>query len=279
MKNRRKTNKRRQKVYKMKGCSRKNRKGCLGGGGASNVNLSYPTNNIKFAPNPFLAYTGKGGSCSTNSAMLQVPQNTDGANAAYPSTGPVVTGFNFLNPQGTQHGGSCGSCGSPFQFGGIQTEPLVMKGGHCPECSLAMKGGSAVPNGLIGSAWTPNSGGWPGVDGIDNNRNHLPHNNYSPNDVSRQMISTGANPPFSIGGRKTRSNKLNKGKKGKKGQRGGVLSNLLSQDFINLGRQAQFGLGSAYNAINGYSAPVNPLPWKGQLPNTPTLAALKTASL
>jgi len=50
----------------------------------------------------------------------------------------------------------------------------------------------------------------------------------------------------------------------KKRQRGGTLSNLLSQDLINLGRQFQFGIGSAYNALAGYSAPVNPMPWKDQ---------------
>ena len=55
-------------------------------------------------------------------------------------------------------------------------------------------------------------------------------------------------------------------KKSKK-QRGGALSNFLMQDFVNLGRQAQFGFGSAYNGINGFPAPVNPLPWKGQFPN------------
>ena len=52
-----------------------------------NMNLAYPSNNIKLAPNPFLAYTGKGGAqCSTNAA-------------AYPNPGPPPGGFNFLNPQ------------------------------------------------------------------------------------------------------------------------------------------------------------------------------------
>jgi hypothetical protein len=37
--------------------------------------------------------------------------------------------------------------------------------------------------------------------------------------------------------------------------------------LINLGRQFQFGLGSAYNALAGYAAPVNPMPWRDQLPN------------
>ena len=80
------------------------------------------------------------------------------------------------------------------------------------------------------------------------------------------MVATGANPPFSIGGRRKRRSKK---------QKGGNLSNLFSQDVINLGRQLQFGVGSAYNGVTGYAAPVNPLPWKGQLPNTPSLAGVK----
>ena len=119
-----------------------------------------------------------------------------------------------------------------------------------------MKGGSAlVPNGLVGSQWTPSSGGWPGVDGVPGDNNHYAPNSYT-NDVSRQMVDLGANPPF-----------LNvKGGKKRK-QRGGTLSNFMGQDLINLGRQFQFGVGTAYNALAGYSGPVNPLPWKDQFPS------------
>ena len=57
----------------------------------------------------------------------------------------------------------------------------------------------------------------------------------------------------------------------KRKQKGGNLSNLLGQDLINLGRQFQFGIGTAYNALAGYQSPVNPLPWKDQFPNKLTL--------
>jgi hypothetical protein len=57
-------------------------------------------------------------------------------------------------------------------------------------------------------------------------------------------------------------------KGGKKKQKGGTLSNFLTQDLINLGRQFQFGIGSAYNTLTGYAPPTNPLPWKGQLSNS-----------
>jgi hypothetical protein len=43
------------------------------------------------------------------------------------------------------------------------------------------------------------------------------------------------------------------------------MSNFIGQDLLNLGRQFQYGVGSTYNAMRGYAAPVNPLPWKDQL--------------
>jgi hypothetical protein len=105
----------------------------------------------------------------------------------------------------------------------------------------------------VGSPWTPSIGGWPGVDGVPGDSNYYPVNTYN-NDISRQMVDVGANKPF-----------LNM-KGGKKKQKGGTLSNFMGQDLINLGRQFQFGVGSAYNALAGYSAPINPMPWKDQFP-------------
>jgi hypothetical protein len=35
--------------------------------------------------------------------------------------------------------------------------------------------------------------------------------------------------------------------------------------MVNLGRDVSFNFKSAYNALNGYSAPVSPLPYKDQL--------------
>jgi hypothetical protein len=116
-----------------------------------------------------------------------------------------------------------------------------------------MKGGNAgipYPDGLVGSPWTPNVSGWPGVNGIPGDSNYYSENTYK-NDISRQMVDVGANPPFSN----------MKGGKQKQNQKGGFLS----QDLINLGRQFQFSVGSAYNALAGYERPINPLPWKDQL--------------
>jgi hypothetical protein len=51
----------------------------------------------------------------------------------------------------------------------------------------------------------------------------------------------------------------------------------MMQDLINLGRQTQFGFGSAYNGINGFPAPVNPLPWKDQLTHESSISSIRNA--
>ena len=196
---------------------------------------------------------------------------------AYPSKGPPSDGFGFLNPQ---TGGCNGQCS--LMKGGT-----IMRGGSKCNCSCktchkglsacgCQKGGASLPypNGLLGNAWTPAISGWPGVDGVSMDRNHLGYNTYN-NDVSRQMRNVGANPPFTYlkgGKRRNAGNKRSKNKRSKnkrsknkrksKSQKAG--NNLLAQDLINVGRQLQYGVGSAYNGIRGYTSPVNPLPWKDQ---------------
>lgn len=289
-----KNSRKNQKYYKMKGCS-KNEKHL---GGSSDLVLAYPSKNVHTVPNSALAYTGKGGSCTGGfSSLSYTPPNVNGANPAFASSGPSAGGYNFLNPQ-TQRGGSCG-CGSNVMTGG-GVKP-IMKGGSCSSCvSNFLKGGAGphrvgckcsvcknkmnggahrvgckcsacknkmyggsgnngipYPNGLVGSAWTPSVGGWPGVKGIGGDSNYLAYNKYH-SDISRDIVSTGANRPFSIGG--SRKNRTLKNRK----QNGGSFSNFLAQDLINVGRQIQYGLGSAYNGIAGYPQAPNPLPWKGQ---------------
>ena len=284
---RKKTSSKHQRLYKMKGCSKKTRKNYLGGSSilGADINLAYPGNNIPTVPNPFLAYTGKGGSCGNLTPNLNIPSNTNAMDKTVPNTGPPSDGYNFLNPQGLQRGG-CG-CGIPLMGGSSKKGGCgpclsgLMVGGKrhrlgckCSSCKMKggklMKGGNPgipYPDGLVGEAWTPAIGGWPGVNGVQGDRNYLPVNDYK-TDISRQMIYTGANPPFSIGG-KGRTRK----------QRGGTLSNFLGQDLINLGRQFQFGLGGAYNALAGHSSPINPMPWKDQLPNTSSLNTMKAVSI
>jgi len=272
---------RKQKVYKMVGCSKKTRKNYLGG--STDTPLAYTGKQIPTYPNPNLAYTGKGGSSCSLTPSTNIPINTNAANSAYPNTGPVSNGSNTIFNNATQqNGGSCGACS--LMRGGRKG---LKSGGMCPLCSMGfmaggskhregckcsdckkrrlsgvMKGGNPgepYPNGLVGSSWGSQPAQWPGVNGIPGDRNHYPLNTYSDGDPQTGMVDVGANPPF-----------LNS-KGGKRKQKGGTLSNFMGQDLINLGRQFQFGLGSAYNALAGYQAPTNPLPWKGQFPNNPVL--------
>jgi hypothetical protein len=284
-----KTNKkpsRKQKIYKMIGCS-KTRKNYLGG--SPDSPLAYTGKPVFSIPNPHLAYTGKGGASCGLTANTSIPVNTNAANPSLPNTGPVSNGANTIFNNASPQRGGCG-CGVSSMSGGGKGKI----GGTCPACSLAgfmaggtkhrtackcssckrggMKGGNAgipYPDGLVGSPWTPSVSGWPGVNGVPGDSNYYPVNNYN-NDISRQMVDLGGNPPFSNikGGANVKGGKTRK-------QRGGTSSNFFSQDLINLGRQFQFGLGSAYNALAGYSAPINPLPWKDQFHYKAPLNATK----
>lgn len=279
-----KTKGRHQKLYRMKGCS-KTRKNYLGG--SPDAPLAYTGKPIPSQPNPFLAYTGKGGSSVDMLNKSNIPINTNASNPAYPNTGPIPNSNTVFNTSFPQHGGNCplcnnsslmkgGGCGCGLSFmGGGKggCGPLCamgfMVGGsrHRAECKCrvckrkrmarTMKGGNPgipYPDGLVGTPWTPSIGGWPGVNGIPGDSNYIAPNQYNV-DPQTAMVNVGANPPFTVGGKR----KMIK-------QKGGTLSNFIGQDLINLGRQFQFGIGSAYNALAGYSAPVNPMPWKGQFP-------------
>jgi len=197
-------------------------------GGSADANLAYTGTKMPTQSNPFLSYTGKGGS-NTNTNT-----NPNGVNPLYPNTGPQNTGgpaTPFLNPQNNQLGGRrlCG-CGSS-----------IFKGGMCPACmQTGGNCGIPYPNGLVGNPVSSSAG--PGY--------YYPINTYK-NDISRDMQTS---PPI-IGGRNRRHRK------------GGGFSNFLGQDIVNFGRGLQYNSGSMYNALMGYPAPVNPLPWKDQMPS------------
>ena len=232
---------------------------------------------------------GSSASSSTNSSNMRV--NTNAENPVYPNTGGPPAHQGWINSS-TQRGGSCGgtcgllkggSCGllkggscGLLKGGSCGGTCGLLKGGgkhrtgcRCTTCKgKRQKGGNnglpygqglaqmnpiLAPSGLTGSSWSADFG-WPGTNSIGGDHNHYSLNKYAPVDISRQMQDIGAQPPFlgMVGGK--RKNKSRK-------QRGGALSNFLYEDLVNVGRQVQFGLGSTYNALSGYSAPVNPMPW------------------
>ena len=157
----------------------------------------------------------------------------------------------FSWKQMQQRGGVCNTgvtCGAPI-LGTAQN------GGSCSSCGMqsVMKGGSfykppaPIPGPFVGKSWTPGISGWPGVNGVGGDRNYIANNLYANGDPQTMM---------KLGGSKKRRGKRNKGKRG-----GG----LIPQDLVNLGRDVSFNFKSAYNSLNGYNAPANPLPYKDQL--------------
>jgi len=162
-------------------------------------------------------------------------------------------------------GGGCG-CGNPF-FGGSQT------GG--------MKMGGSEPA-LIGTPWTANIGSWPGVAGNDGQSNYFSLNKYTPFSPETQMGQErdGAIfPPENVkylvrGGRRgkgkrgvkskmTRKYRISRNRnRNRKLLKGGA--SIFGQDLLNSGRSIEYGLGSAYNTLLGYPAPVDPLPFSDQ---------------
>jgi len=294
-----------QKIYRMNGCSKKTRKNYKGG--TPDISLAYTGQYHPPLNNPFLAYTGKGGACNAHlTPSLQVPLNINAANKTIPNTGPIIGMPTAMSNQaGPQRGGNCGCsgipvlsggksknkkrggscgalCGLDYTAGGSVGGESHRIGCKCSSCKIKQTGGNPgllYPAGLAGSPWTAQISGWPGVDGIQGDRNYSLLNTY-PTDVQTAIVSPGSAPPFVVGGKNKNKNKnknLISNKRFSRKQKGGTLSNFLSQDLINLGRQFQFGLGSAYNGLAGYASPVNPLPWKEQLPNTPSLSSVKSS--
>jgi len=272
-----------QKLYKMRGCSKKNKSrkhlGTKKRMGGSNMNLAYTGKPIFSLPNPHLAYTGPNASTSTNanktggatnSSNMRI--NTNAENPVYPNTGGTPMSQNWLNSS-ILKGGSCGgTCG--LLKGGSKHR----SGCKCSNCK-GQKGGNGLPygqglpemkpilapNGLTGQNWGANFE-WPSTTNIGGNNNHYALNTYAPVDISRQMQNVGAQPPFLGGGKRK-----NKGKNKSRKQRGGTLSNFLFQDLVNVGRQFQYGVGSTYNALRGYDSPVNPMPWQQPALSNPSV--------
>ena len=164
-----------------------------------------------------------------------------------------------------RRGGGCG-CSAKLIGGG------EMAGMPVPAPGMA---GGGMVNPFVGDAWAANVGRWPGVQGIDGVTNH-----FSPYDVTKdpnlqsvserdggifpQPVWTGRGgnhtlpiPQATIGGKRM-SKRMSKRMR-KTG--GGIIP----QDLINGGRNIMYGLGSTYNAMAGYPAPVNPSPYKDQL--------------
>lgn len=181
--------------------------------------------------------------------------------------------------RGGSHSG-CGSCGCP-----IAPYPIT-RGGKTRRGRLRrgrLRGGNfykapaPIPGPMVGSPWGTSVQEWPGVNGISGDRNYLKSiGDVIDNDPQLQMTMDASGyvnrPNSMVGGyvygkrfpRNSSTSSRSKSRshsRRKSRSRGGGL---LPQDLVNLGNDMTFQLKSTYNALNGYNAPTNPLPYKDQ---------------
>jgi hypothetical protein len=176
-----------------------------------------------------------------------------------------------LTKKRNHNGGSgCGSNGCPIaplswaqmqKFGGSNYSS-VLNGG--PILGIGQNGGTfykpagPIPGPFVGQPLTANT--WPGQNGISNDNNYLA--NYkdvvaSDPSYHQSMNDSGYNTMNSKIGGYTYKEKEKRTRNTSSVKGGG----LVPQDLVNLGRGLVYNVNSAYNMLNGYKAPVNPLPY------------------
>lgn len=144
-----------------------------------------------------------------------------------------------------QNGGSCGTCG--------QMSVIPQSGGNF------FKQIGAMPGPKVGNPWSGDLK-WPGMNGVGADRNYLA--NYGgiiTKDPQQQMSMNDAGyltKNSMVGGYRYNKKSHSSSKTG---------GSLIPQDLVNLGRDFSYNFKTAYNALNGYKAPVDPAPYKGQL--------------
>jgi len=289
--NKKRSNKmtRKQKVIVMIGCNKKNKKYCknnlfssLGNKGCPNCgpNCHCGPNCKCSHPCPGSCYLNhrskkqKGGSgfgsgcgaCDCPLSPLSWSKMNHQFGGELVSQGPVLIeppqnkNEYIVTPGITQNGGTCASC---------SRGSIDMNGGSCGACgqTSVMKGGNffkpvgPMPGPIVGSPWEANK--LPGENGIGGDRNYFkPYNTDANPQLQMTMNDAGYKTLNSmVGGKKRR-------KHGRKLSRKLIGGGFIPQDLVNLGRSITYNYQSAYNAIKGYEAPVNPLPYKDQMPNT-----------
>ena len=277
---------RKQKPIVMVGCSKKGKKSCRNNNVFSTLaNKSCPNcgpnchcgSNCKCPhPCPGTCYLnrrmkkqkgGQGcGSCGCPIAPLSWKQMNQFGGAYPPNLIPQVNGKPVII--------------APPSKGYQPILGIGQNGGNCDVCNsiqvASQSGGNNVlkplPGPFEGSAWGPNLK-WPGMNGIGGDENYFKPYNTNYGSTSYQLPADAdagyLNPMSLVGGyrynkshSKTSSRATSNSISSKRG--GG----LVPQDLVNLGRDFNYNLKTAYNAFNGYKAPVDPSPYKGQLTGT-----------
>ncbi len=260
---------RKQKPIVMIGCSKKKKKACSKKAFFSTLSNNHCPNcgpNCHCGPNCKCPH-----SCSGNCYLNRVIKKQKGGVSGCGSCGCPISplSWNKMNKFGGQP-----VIISPPQKDYVPILGIGQNGGNCSSCGqIPQSGGNfykqsgPIPGPIVGKPW----GGdlkWPAMNDVGGDRNYL--NPYNTNNNPQQQMSMNnagyLTKNSMIGGyryKKTPSlsslSGLSSNSKSKKG--GG----LVPQDLVNLGRDFHFNFKSAYNALNGYKAPVNPAPYKDQL--------------
>ena len=137
-------------------------------------------------------------------------------------------------------------------------------GGMCGQIPVTQSGGNffkqigAMPGPIVGKPLTPNN--LPGEKGIGGDANYYKLLNTNIDPLTQlSMNNAGYLTKNSMVGGYRYDKKSSTSSVSKRG--GG----LIPQDLVNLGRDFGYNFKTAYNALNGYKAPVDPAPYKGQL--------------
>ena len=199
------------------------KRGCRGG--TALQDLAYPHSDVRTVPNPYLAYTGKGG------GDFNVSNDHDPS--LYPNQGPPIKPN---TPSTTWLGSQQG--GKPYPDGLVGSS-WTADNSHANHYAFNAYP-TDVQRSIIYTTGEPMKGGRKGK--------------------SRGRSGKSRGRSGKSRGRRGRGSRR-RGSIRSRGKRGGALSNLLGEDLINLGRSVQFNAGSAYNVLGGITRPVNPLPW------------------
>jgi hypothetical protein len=198
---------------------------------------------------------------------------------------PATAPLNYEEILGTtQNGGTGATCSACAQIP-VTSSTQPQSGGNF------FKPAGPMPGPFVGSSWGASFSKWPGVNDVGGDRNYLKsydaNNNIIGKDPQLQMSmnAAGYNSMYSkVGGYRydtkpssssstsllsdSETNSKTKSKSKSKSKTNSIKGgSLVPQDLVNLGSDFTFNLKSAYNALNGYTAPVDPLPYKGQLTN------------
>lgn len=237
-----------KKIYFMKGCS-KCKKKCLCG---PNCNCHH-----NCPGNCYLNKKIKKGGQPTTGALKTLTVIRGGDKPIAPLSWRQMKGGNYISKSLVDNNNMIKTNFSiqhmPFHSQSIHTKPI--RGGNYnyydkDSRNVNLKGGNInyknptnIPGPFVGESWSGQIKNWSGVDGIGSNHNYLENNLYNKGDPQTSMNLDYSN------------NKPNFNLKG---------AGIIPQDLTNIGRMLQYNVGTAYNSINGYEKPINPMPYNDQ---------------